>query len=161
MTDVKGTENNDIGFFEITYSRLIADISGKFFFSQGLHQMATLSGASSYDPDVGQGDYTGMNFTWACKRKNEMFPDNLTSLPVVTPPRKNYDSLEIDNGGCYGNGMGRLAPKQGLEYLVELDVDKMKGNEEFDIQLLVTKGERNSSASHRLRVKKEINLFIR
>ena len=160
MDGIDGTEHSDFGFVEIIYSPLVVKISGEGTFSQGLYQIANFSGALSYDPDVGQGDYSGMNFTWACKRREESFPENLTSLPVVNPPEVIHDSLGEDKGGCYGSGVGLLAPKQ-FPYHVELDVDKMKGKQVYDIQLLLTKDQRKNHVVHAITVKKEINLFFK
>lgn len=153
-----GTSANSFGYIEITSSALIVNITGDRIASQGFNKTLTLNGSLSHDPDIGKGDHQGLNFTWLCRRDEENFPND-TNVPVVL-------SLPIfskrgDRGGCYGSGVGRLLSRPGFPYILDLDLDKMKGNQNYVIKLVLSRGKQIASAIHRLRIKKEINVEIR
>ncbi|KAL9952359.1 hypothetical protein ACROYT_G039604 [Oculina patagonica] len=117
-------------------------------------------GSLSHDPDVGEGDYTGLDFTWLCRRRNEKFPDNITGLPIVFPQSGSTSLSGQDKGGCYGTGVGKLKPRDGFPYIVDLDVDKMKGDEDYVIKMAMSKRGQTVFAVHQLRIKEEIHLKI-
>ena len=154
------TKVSSFGYVEVTSTTLVANISGASQASQGLNKKLTLNGSMSHDPDVGEGVYTGLDFTWFCKKEDETFPDNMTSLPVVNHPAVSTVLPEKDRGGCYGTGIGKLRSRNGFPYIIDLDVDKMKGDEDYVIQLAVRKRGMVVYAVHRLRIKEEIHLSI-
>lgn len=156
-----GTTVSSFGYIEVTSTTLVANISGANQASQGFNKTLTLDGSRSHDPDVGEGDYTGLDFTWLCRRGNERFPDNITALPVVFPQSGSIGLSGQDSGGCYGTGVGKLKPRDGFPYIVDLDVDKMKGDEDYVIKMAMSKRGQTVYAIHHLRIKEEIHLAIR
>lgn len=153
-----GFTANSFGYIEVTSTTLVVNITGASQASQGHNKTLTLDGSQSYDPDVGKGDYTGLNFTWLCKRAEEEFPDNIASLPVVLPSFRSPGSPDRD--GCYGSGVGKLKSRAGVPYIVDLDVDQMSGDQDYDIKLVMTKRGQTVTAIHRLRIKEEIRLSL-
>ena len=153
-----GTLVSRFGFLEVSSTPLVAKIEGKTEASQGFSQMLTLNGSRSYDPDVGPGDYSGLSFTWLCRKKNEKFPDDIASLPVVTPV-SGSPSADV-HGGCYGTGIGKLKARVGIPYLVDLDVDDMEGGEDYVVKLVLTKSRQTSGAIHSVRIQDAIDLSI-
>ncbi|PFX27651.1 Polycystic kidney disease protein 1-like 2 [Stylophora pistillata] len=151
---------SSFGYIEVTSTTLVANISGANHASQGLNEKLTLNGSKCYDPDVGQGVYTGMNFTWLCRKESEVFPDDATTLPEVSPLAGSTLPQKRDREGCYGTGVGKLRPRNGFPYILDLDVDKMEGDEDYVIKLDVRKRGLVDFALHRLRVKEEIRLKI-
>lgn len=151
---------SSFGYIEVTSTMLVANISGASRASQGLNKKLTLNGSKSYDPDVGQGVYTGMNFTWLCRKESEVFPDDVTTLPEVYPPAGSTLPPKSDREGCYGTGLGKLGSRNGFPYILDLDVDKMEGDEDYVIKLDVRKKGLIDFTLHRLRVIEEIRLKI-
>lgn len=156
----KGTTTSTFGYIEVTSTTLVANISGANQASQDFNKTLSLDGSMSHDPDVGEGDYNGLEFTWLCKRDNEKFPENITALPVVFPQSGSTGSSGQDRGGCYGTGVGKLNARGGFPYIVDLDVDKMKGDEDYVIRLMIRKRGQTVYAIHHLRVREEIHLKI-
>ena len=155
-----GTMTSRFGYIEVTSTTLIANITGASQASQGFNDTLTLNGTLSHDPDVGPGNYTGLEFTWLCRRNNEKFPNNITALPFVFPRSGSTGPLGQDLGGCYGTGMGKLKPRDGIAYIVDLYVDKMKGDEDYVIKLMMRKRGQTAYAVHHARIKEEINLKL-
>lgn len=155
-----GTTVSSFGYIEITSTTLVANISGANQVSQGFNKILTLDGSLSHDPDVGEGDYTGLDFTWLCRRENEIFPNNIAALPVVSAQSESPDLSGQDGGGCYGTGVGKLKPRDGFSYIVDLGVDKMKGDEDYVIKMAMRKRGQTVYAIHHLRIKEEIHLNI-
>ena len=155
---VTGTVVDSFGYIEVTSTTLVVNVTGDSQASQGFNKILTLNGSHSYDPDVGKGNYTGLNFTWLCRRVEETFPDNIASLPVVLPLSGFPGSHDL--GGCYGTGIGKLRPRTGVPYVLDLDVDKMKGDQNYVVKLVITKRGQMVAAVHQLRIKKEIHLSI-
>lgn len=153
-----GTSANSFGYIEVTPSTLIVNITGDKIASQGFNKTLTLSGSLSHDPDVGEGNHQGLNFTWLCRRDDETFPNHANVPVVLSLPRF---SKRGDRGGCYGSGVGRLLNRPGFPYILDLDLDKMKGNQNYVIKLVLSKGKETAFAIHRLRIKQEINIKIR
>ena len=153
-----GTAANTFGFIRVTSAALVANITGDKRASQGINKILTMNGSQSYDPDAGKGDYTGMNFTWLCRRAEEEFPNDTSSLPVLLP--RSGIPFSQDLGGCYGSGLGKLRPSTEALYILDLDVDKMKGNQNYVIKLVMTKRGQTASAVHRLHIREEITLNI-
>lgn len=155
---VTGTVVDSFGYIGVTSTTLVVNVTGDSQASQGFNNILTLNGSHSYDPDVGKGNYTGLNFTWLCRRVEETFPDNIASLPVVLPLSGFPGSHDL--GGCYGTGIGKLRSRTGVPYVLDLDVDKMKGDQNYVVKLVITKGGQMVAAVHQLRIKKEIHLSI-
>ena len=155
---IAGTVVDSFAYIEVTSTMLVVNVTGDNQASQGFNKILTLNGSQSYDPDVGKGNYTGLNFTWLCRRVEETFPDNIASLPVVFPLSGFPGSHDL--GGCYGTGIGKLRPRTGLPYVLDLDVDKMKGDQNYVVKLVITKRGQMVAAVHQLRIKKEIHLSI-
>ncbi|XP_048586151.1 polycystic kidney disease protein 1-like 2 isoform X1 [Nematostella vectensis] len=155
VNKIEGTSVNDYGFLEITKTPLVANISGSEQAFKGRGELLRLSGSFSYDPDVGQGNHSEMQFEWLCRRENETFPSNVTSLPVVRP-----SSSSQDFGGCYGTGVGRLESSAKGNDVLELDVDRMIGNVDYVIALVVKKGSRSTWAYQVVKVMKEIDISL-
>lgn len=93
---------------------------------------------------------------WLCRRPNETFPSDPTKLPLVSP----NDAHGLDYGGCYGSGVGRLESTKEHQYVVGLDVDKMKGNTKYVVALVVKKQERATWSEQWLYVKEEIDISL-
>ncbi|XP_068684192.1 polycystin-1-like protein 2 [Montipora foliosa] len=153
-----GTSVNKFGYVEVTSSSLVVNIFGDWQVFQGFNKTLTLNGSLSYDPAVGKRDYTGLNFTWLCRRDEETFT-NYTELLPVSQPLSRFPSTD-DRGGCYGTGVGRVEHRSGVPYILDLNVDRMKGDQGYVIRLVLSKGEKTSSSVHGLRVKEEIHLNI-
>lgn len=149
-----GTAANSFGFIAVTSTALVVNITGQMRASQGINKILALNGSQSYDPDVGKGDYTGINFTWLCRRAEEEFPNDTSSLPMLLP------GSQEDLGGCYGGGLGKIKPRTEAPYILDLDVDKMKGNQNYIIKLVMTKRGQTVSAVHGLHIREEITLNI-
>lgn len=154
------TMTSSFGYIEVTSTNLVANITGANEASQGLNETLILNGTLSHDPDVGLGKYTGLEFTWLCRRKNEKFPNNITALPYVFPQSGSTSLLGQDEGGCYGTGMGKLKPRDAMAYIIGLNVDKMKGDEDYVIKLIMRKRGLTAYAVHHVRIKEEIHLKI-
>ena len=153
------TRVNSFGYVEVTSTALVANITGDTQASQGINKIVTLNGSQSHDPDVGKGYYSGIIFSWFCRRDYEHFPNDTVSLPVVRPS-SGPTKVSPDQGGCYGTGVGTLESRPGASYIVDLDIDKMKGDQGYVIVLVMTKRGLTITAAHRLRLKEEIHLQI-
>ena len=153
------TRVNSFGYVEVTSTALVANITGATQASQGINKIVTLNGSQSHDPDVGKGDYSGIIFTWLCRRDYELFPNDTASLPVVRPS-SGSTKVSPDQGGCYGTGVGKLESRPVAPYIVDLDIDKMKGDQGYIIVLVMTKRGLTITAAHHLRLKEEIYLQI-
>ena len=97
-----------------------------------------------------------MKFAWFCKGKSEVFPKDIWTLPEVQPRARK--SVRMLKGGCYGTGVGKLKSR---ERIVQFHVDQMKGDEEYNILLVLTKDNRNASASHDVYIREEIHINVR
>lgn len=153
----RGTWSCDFGFIVGGETLLESRITGSSLVYQGIKEIVYLNGSDSYDPDVGPGNYDGMEFTWFCRRDNESFLGDPTSLPVVTPS----SNQSADLGGCYGTGVGRLESSPMEKYSLGLDIDRMEGNAKYVIALLVKKGERSKWSEHSIFVKEEIDISLK
>ena len=123
-----------LGFFNVTKSKLIADILGGNKVTRGKGSPISLDGSASRDPDAESGNHSSMAFTWLCKKQQESFPNgSLTSLPVVTT------SSGPGSGGCFGTGVGKLSSS---DIVVTLDTSRMTVGELYDVKLIVTKDDR-------------------
>ena len=123
-----------LGFFNVTKSPLIADILGGNKVTRGKGSDVTLDASASTDPDVGPGNYSSMEFTWLCKKRQESFPiGSLASVPVITT------SSGPGNGGCFGTGVGKLSSNK---MVVKLDTSQMGVDQFYDVKLVVTKDDR-------------------
>ena len=123
-----------LGFFNVTKSKLVADILGGNKVTRGKGSLISLEGSASRDPDVESGNHSSMEFTWLCKKRQESFPNgSLASLPVVTT------SSGPGNGGCFGTGVGKLSSS---DIVVTLDTSRMTVGELYDVKLIVTKDDR-------------------
>lgn len=123
-----------IGFFDITKSSLIAEISGGNKVTRGKGSVITLDASLSRDPDVETGDHSSMQFTWLCKKRQESFPTgSIASLPVVTA------SSGPGIGGCFGTGVGKLSSS---DIKVTLETSAMVVGEFYDVKLILTKDDR-------------------
>jgi hypothetical protein len=152
----RGTQSSDFGFIIVGETPLVSKIAGSSLAYQGIKEIVYLYGSKSYDPDVGQGKYNGMEFIWICRRDNETFKGNPTSLPVVRPS----SNQSVDLGGCYGTGIGRLESSEKGKYVIGLDIDKMKGDTRYVIVLVVKKGERSQRSEHSMYIKEEIDISL-
>ena len=153
-------KTSSFGYKEVTSTNLVANITGARRASQGLNETLILNGTLSHDPDVGPGEYTGIEFTWLCRRNNERFPNKSSALCYVCPQSGLTPPPGQDKGGCYGTGVGKLKPWDGKAYIVDLNVDKMKGDEDYVIKLIMKKRGLTTSAVHLLRIKEDIHLTI-
>ena len=138
------TKTSSFGYLEVARSTyLVANITGAIQAFQGLNKSLTLNGSLSHDPDIGPGNYTGLEFTWLCRRNDaQSFPKNITAFPYVLIPPSGSTSLSgQDVRGCYGTGVGKLKPRAGMPYIVDLDVDHMKGDQSsrYVIKLIIRK----------------------
>ena len=154
------TKTSSFGYIEVTSTNLVANIIGARQASQGNNETLILNGSLSHDPDVGPGKYTGNEFTWLCRRNNESFSNNITALPYVFPQSGSTSLLGQDRGGCYGTGVGKLKPRHGMAYIADLNVDKMKGDQDYVVKLIMKKRGLTTSAVHLVRIKEEIHLTI-
>ena len=161
--DIEGqpaTKTSSFGYIEVTSTNLIANVTGARRASQGLNETLILNGTLSHDPDVGPGKYTGIEFTWLCRRNNERFPSNITALPYVFPQSGSTRLPGKDVGGCYRTGVGKLKPWDGMAYIADLNVDKMKGDQDYVIKLIIKKRGLRAHAVHLVRIKEEIHLTV-
>lgn len=149
-----GTNSVSWGLIRVGETKLIAIIISGNVTYQGMLDIFYLNGSQSHDPDLGPGIYEDMEFIWLCRRSNETFPNDPTTLPLVSPNDTQTGS------GCYGSGVGRLEPTKEQQYLVGLDVDKMAGNTQYVIALVVRKQERSTWSEQRLFVKEEIDISL-
>ena len=125
-----------LGFFNITKSPLIVEISGGNKVTRGKGSVITLDGSPSRDPDVEPDDHSSMNFTWLCKKRDETFPkSSRASIPVVTP------SSGPGNGGCFGTGVGKLSSS---DIKVNLETTVMSVGKSYDVKLILTKDDREN-----------------
>ena len=125
---------SSVGFFDITKSPLIADISGGNRVTRGKGNIIKLDGSLSRDPDADPSDPSSMQFTWLCKKQQESFPDvPIASLPTVTP------SSGPGKGGCFGTGVGKLSSN---DVKVHLGTSAMVVGAFYDVKLIVKKDDR-------------------
>ena len=125
---------SSLGFFDITKSPLIADISGGNKVTRGKGSIIKLDGSLSRDPDVDPGDLSSMQFIWLCKKRQESFPNvSVASVPVITP------SSGPGIGGCFGTGVGKLSSSDAKVDLVTI---AMVVGEFYDVKLIVKKDDR-------------------
>ena len=93
------------GFFDMlgTVHNLVAVIAGGSHVTREYKTVIPLDASPSYDPLSGTGNYSGINFTWLCKKTNEYFPptENVSVISINGKCGKKF-------GGCFGTGVGRL-----------------------------------------------------
>ena len=56
--------------------------------------------------------------------------------------------------------MGKLKPRHGMAHIADLNVDKMKGDQDYVVKLIMKKRGLTTSAVHLVRIKEEIHLTI-
>lgn len=152
----KGANSMIWGLILVGETKLISKITSRNVTFQGVREIFFLNGSESYDPDLGPGDYKDLEFIWLCRKANESFSGDPLTLPIVKPGT----SQSSDYGGCYGNGLGRLEPTKERPYVVGLNVDKMNGDTQYAIALVVKKGERVTWATQHVYVKEEIDISL-
>lgn len=131
MKNVQEFFNSDLGFFEITQTPVVARIIGGSHVKRGFKQEVKIDASASYDPDVKFGDFSGMSFTWLCKKKGESFPSsNLASMPVISPRGSK------GRGGCFDTGIGKLNSEKRV---VTIDTGDMLVDNSYTIRLVVSK----------------------
>ena len=136
--------NSTLGFFNITKSPIIADILGGNKVTRGKGSVITLDASASRDPDVEPGNYTSMQFTWLCKRREETFPTGpLASVPVIT------NSSGPGGGGCFGTGVGKLFSNL---MVVTLETFQMTVDMSYDVKLVVTKDDREDDFVQEIKI---------
>lgn len=138
----------DAGFLRVVHTPLVVAISGGSMATRGFGKIITLDASPTEDPDVGPGDYSGMRFTWLCKKENETFPvyTNPAKAPIIRLPLPN---TAPNSGGCFGTGIGRLEPKT---LKVSLDTTYMKLNGFFTVKLYVDKETRNGTFEQTMKI---------
>ena len=108
LSSAGNVSSSSFGYLRVENSKLVAEIAGGTFVSLGYGMPITLDGSGSYDPDVGKGLYTGMVFTWLCRKTNETYENHVylpyTNLSVI----RNDGDGSSDKGGCFGTGVGKL-----------------------------------------------------
>ena len=143
--NLKSLVNYTYGFLEISESLLRASISGPKITYHQLIETLVLDAGRSYDPDVPDEEralHHGMSFTWYCKRENETFPRDLTSLPLISAQIGSH----VNTSGCYGTGPGKLK-FNGTK--LKLDLERMQVGVTYEVKLVISKGkEREASVSH-------------
>ena len=136
--------NSTLGFFNITKSPIIADILGGNKVTRGKGSVITLDASATRDPDVEPGNYSSMQFTWLCKRREETFPTGpLDSVPVITA------SSGPGGGGCFGTGVGKLAFNLTV---VTLETSLMTVDRSYDVKLVVTKDDRKDEFVQEIKI---------
>ena len=136
--------SSTLGFFSITKSPIIADILGGNKVTRGKGSVITLDASATRDPDVEPGNYTSMQFTWLCKRREETFPTGpLDSVPVITA------SSGPGGGGCFGTGVGKLASNLTV---VTLETSLMTVDRSYDVKLVVTKDDRKDEFVQEIKI---------
>ena len=143
--NLKSLVNYTYGFLGISESLLRASISGPKITYHQLIETLVLDAGRSYDPDVPDEEralHHGMSFTWYCKRENETFPRDLTSLPLINGQIGSH----VNTSGCYGTGPGKLK-FNGTK--LKLDLERMRVGVTYEVKLVISKGkEREASVSH-------------
>ena len=102
---------------------------------RGFNQNIELDASPSQDPDVTAGNYSGMTFTWLCKRKDEMFHmEHISSVPVIQP-----DGVK-GRGGCFDTGIGKL---NSTSRKVTVNTGYMQVDNSYTIKLFISKSGRD------------------
>ena len=138
----------DFGFLEIKPSTVYARIDGGQEVVRGQGSILTLDASPSCNKDLGAGKYSGMNFTWFCKKQNESF-GNKTHFPKIHVPQLGQISY---GSGCFGTGIGRLgsndrvlkvdAPKMiaGVTYTFRLNASNAKFSDIYEQHIRLVPG---------------------
>ena len=101
---VKDSKKNDKHIFCLAEAcrkkpELVAVIEGGAEVIRGLHENITMNASLSYDPDIGTGNNSGMNFTWhfgKIKGNNYSFPlPSLSNIAVQYFAEKGFGPVVI------------------------------------------------------------------
>ena len=111
-------------------SDLVAIIFGGNEIFREENEVVVLNGSLSYDPDVGPGNLTDMNFTWFIGYTNENYTGNRSPSMVF------LRDLNETNVHYFGEDLG-LA--------IMLNTSSLLGNKSYAIKLVVSKDSRSSS----------------
>lgn len=139
---------SDFGIIEITKPQIVARIAGGRLVTRQFSQPIILDASQSYDPDVGAMNNANdsMNFTWFCRVLGESWPEsNISSAPIVV------QSYNGSRDGCFGSGIGRLAPQEDHQVLT-ISGGILAVNRSYEFLLVITKGEKKSVASQIVKI---------
>lgn len=82
--------------------------------------------------------FSGMNFTWVCIQSSENFTSDLVEISFPLP---SSSPVNLDRGGCYGTGAGKIG--SGVS-LLKINSGYMAENSSYLITLVVRKDRRQA-----------------
>ena len=82
--------------------------------------------------------FSGMNFTWVCRPSSENFTSDLLE---ISSPLPSSSQVNLDRGGCYGTGAGKIG--SGVS-LLKINSGYMAENSSYLITVVVRKDRRQA-----------------
>ena len=147
MRGKEGTTDFDYGFVNVTLPPLKAVIDGPASYLKGVGPF-TLDASKSYDPS-----HTAKSFTyvWLCRKFDETFNNVNMSQPVDV--EKNGDQ-----GGCFGNGPGRM---NSTEPILQVRTPRFEPGKTYVFQLIVRSDWRETKIEHAVLLNSSLAYRIR
>ena len=133
----RGVFTEEKFYIEVIRSELVAIIDGGTARTVGNVAPLVLNAAKSNDPDSDSKDSSGYNFSWFCKRDDDInytLPTTLTNLPPIPVPPPNASNVSL--GGCFDYGPGQL---NFTSQNIELNTSLMTPNTTYIIRFVMTK----------------------
>ncbi|KAK3752814.1 hypothetical protein QZH41_016346, partial [Actinostola sp. cb2023] len=138
------------GYVEVIPSDLVAKIEGGTSLRRGMGPDVKIDGSSSYDPDVGPKNLTGMTFLWLCRKASASFPKQYINLKSSFSVSDLLSAKVDTSGACYANQpyiVQNNAPK------ILLTTSKL-AIEKYVVQLVIRKGDRVSTTEQTIEIVK-------
>ena len=147
-----GVFTEEIFYIEVMRSELVAIIDGGTARTVGNVAPLVLNAAKSNDPDSDSQDNSGYNFSWFCKRYDDInytLPTNLTNLPPIPVPPPNASNVSL--GGCFNYGPGQL--NFTSQKIITLNTSLMDPNTTYTLRFVMTKDIRHKFVDQIVKVK--------
>lgn len=143
---IDGINSHAVGYINVLSTKLKAKIFGGHFRTVSSQRMIRLNGSISEDPDVGQGNLSGIRFSWFCRRASEIFPLKVEELsPVMFADI----SLHAEYGGCEGSGP-RMLNYSTPE--LEISPGMLRDDEKYVFKLIIKKDIREATFEQTIQV---------
>lgn len=130
----------DNGYVRIVLPPLVAKIIGPDRVIRGNHTVVILDASESYDPDKKYIKTKGMSLKWSCRMEREALDNQ--------PDSSSQTVVEEHTGSCY-EFTGKV---NNTLPVLHVNLQNVKGNKTYVIEVVVQKGDRTMRASHNLRV---------
>lgn len=143
VDDISG---HSIGYINVLSADLKAEIFGGDFRTVSSLRPVVINGSISKDPDIGRGNFSGIQFYWFCRRVSESFPEDTEERP---PVKFRKVSLHYGNGGCEGSGP-RMLNYSAPELVIAPGM--LREEEKYVIKMVIRKDTREATFEQTLQV---------